>query len=753
MSTVPKATIVCLLLITSVLASCLGVSAAEGEPGQDATFPTTVHEAIDVDILGSYAVTRVTRVMENPTTEPMDHTFTFTIPEGALISSFSIEVAGTIYEAAVLEKEAAQEAYDNAVASGGTAGLVASRGEQTFEYSVCFAPLERLTAVLTYEQVLLKEHGWHEYVLPLEAGSYPAPVLEFDVRVDIMAAAEIEELAATGFDGLQRKVLVGRGAQVRVSDEDITPDETLSVRWRTGGGPLAGVLYYGEHGGSGYFLHVYDPDPALFGDVPLGKDFVFVLDRSGSMHGDKFSQAKEALEHIYGTLAQGDRFSFVQFDSHSEKYSDTLIPVTNETVKEVLNHIERLSTGGSTNIHAALMDALDIFKADGNSVPVVVLLSDGRANSGLYHRSSFRTDVAEKNTVDAPVYSIVLGRDADWDFLEALSLENDGRAIWVGEDEDIVASITNFVGTFSTPLVSRLSFDYGPLAVDVHPSQVRAHYAGSEVLVAGRFEGVVDQIPVELAAVTGAGDLREEMVFPVEVLPAHDFVPRFWAFSRIQDLEERMKYNGTDDATVREITDLAIEFHFVTDYTSLFVELPDDIQERFDATTAPEDPASSADYPIEQQSVDPPATLGYHPPSSQDSSLQFTTTTGYGQPQSMAQDDQATDQVSDPTADTSYDHSVVNSGSKGGDRDNDGLPDIEETYRVVSTDGDEPVILPGAPMKTVGGSSDENAAMGPASISGAAIAVIAMLLIPLTAVLGVVVHWFAAGRRGWRGRT
>ena len=95
----------------------------------------------------------------------------------------------------------------------------------------------------------------------------------------------------------------GNTAYVEVRAEDIRPFEDLVVRWRTGGGSPAGVMYFGEWNGEGYFLHVYDPDPAVLGEEPLGKDFVFVVDRSGSMSGTKFQQSKDALEHIYGSLS------------------------------------------------------------------------------------------------------------------------------------------------------------------------------------------------------------------------------------------------------------------------------------------------------------------------------------------------------------------------------------------------------------------------------------------------------------------
>jgi len=739
---------VCLLLIVSALAGSLGAIAEGAGPEEVRTTPIIVFEGYDVDILDAYAVTETVRILENPNDEPMDHTFEFSIPEGALISNFSIEVEDEVYYAEVLEKELAQERYNESVQAGNTAGLVASSDDENFEYSVSFAPGERITATLRYEQMLLKTRGWHEYVLPFDASSYVDEVGDLMINLDVEAPEEIQEFLHEGYTTLiTDENVVSNNAYLEVRAEDIIPDCDLVVRWRTGGGSPAGVMYFGEWNGEGYFLHVYDPDPSGLGEEQLGKDFVFVVDRSGSMDGTKFEQSKEALEHIYSGLITEDRFSLVEFNTRAIAYSDTLIPVDETSVTNVLNYIRSLQSGGGTDIHEGLMVGLDIFKADDGSVPVLVLLTDGKANSGLYHQTDFRQDVLEKNTVNAPIFSIALGYGADWDFVEPLSLENDGKAIWVQEDEDVVSAIADFVDTFSTPLVSNLVFEYGPDVYDVHPSEVRAHYDGSEVLVAGRFSDITE-LPMMLSATTGSGDIVTEQVFPVDARPAHDFVPRFWAFSRMKDLEDHMKYNGTDDATVQEITDLAIDFHFVTDYTSLFVELPEDIQERFDNGGYPLAEGSNPDLKYDEgQKNDAPGTLGYQPGTPQ----------GAGSSQTGSVNDPAPPPSNTDTSNDNYAHSVVivTDGSSGAipagmDMDGDGmtskgLPDIEENYE--SSRGADDTVSLAAPQRDSPGLS--SGALASEDATQAIVvpwAALSIVLIPLATVLVVALHWFTVGR-------
>ncbi len=560
-----------------VIASMAPLAAeAEGASGGDLQ-PYILHQGYEVEINGAYAVTEVTRVIENPSDESISYSFVFIIPEEALISNFSIQIGGVTYYADVLEKEDAQERYNESVEEGRDSGLVSSRGTNTFAYSVSLSPRETVRSTLRFEQMLLKENGWYRYELFMAGSTDSLKVGTLVVDVAITSMSDISEIRTEGYKG-ELDVAGPRGAtaSVHMRQEDVSPSEDLAVEWSTKAGPMEGTLLFGEKDGAGYFVHVFDPD---IEETRVPKDFVFILDNSGSMSGTKFSQAKEALTSIYGGLYREDRFSFVRFSTNAIAWKGELVRANDDNKDLILDHIDGLVIEGGTNIHAGVMKALDIFKNDGDSVPVIVLLTDGRANVGLYDRSEFRKDVALKNTVDASIFCIAFGNGADWTFLEALALENNGKATWVKEEMDAKNAIKGFTKSFSTPLVADLSFDYGDGVTDVYPTSFPAHYKGSEVLLAGRFPIGQDEISLVVSGRSGDGEIVKHTTISTEGVEKQDFVPRFWAFQRIQYLLGHMKYNGTDNASVDEITELALEFQFVTDYTSLYVELPIEMAE------------------------------------------------------------------------------------------------------------------------------------------------------------------------------
>jgi len=111
-------------------------------------------------------------------------------------------------------------------------------------------------------------------------------------------------------------------------------------------------------------------------------------------------------------------------------------------------------------------------------------------------------------------------------------------------------------------------------------------FAGSDAIILARYPAGTGNIDSSIDAVTRTGNRSFDKTFPVISGSVNSFVPKLWAHTKIQELMDQMVIEGETDALVSEITDLSLEFGFVTPYTSLFVEVPviDKISE---ATTEP----------------------------------------------------------------------------------------------------------------------------------------------------------------------
>lgn len=599
MSNGPCKGVICGLVVTIVLMPAAALIAPTAAGGGDSPTPSVERLEVDARVQGCFALTTVYTTIENPTTEPYDRSFTFRIPEHALISNFSITVGDKTLYADVIEARDAQQRYDNAVREGRAAGLLASAASRLFSYSLSVPPGSSISASLRYEEVLLRTNGEYTYDLFLTGDADPMPIGTLDVSIDIASEGTIDRLETTGYESeLVMASTTPYRSTVGLHLEEQVPCEDLRVVWATEPGPRSGRMYFYEDGDEGYFLHVLDPSPDEFGGA-LKRDIILILDRSGSMSGGKLGQAKNALVKVIDNLGDEDRFGIIAFDTQLVTYSGSLEKADSDGRRNAKQWVDNIQTRGGTDIHSALIKGIEMIQKAKSEVPIIVLLTDGQANTGVYHRSQLRKEVQEKNTVDAVINTVAIGSDADWTFLEALALENHGRAVRLGAGEKLDDDLKDFIDGISRPVLSDVVPSYEPAVLEVDPLFVRGHYAGSEVLFVGRY---VPGTPILRSSVAAVGKDGSQVLsgdFPIRPDAANAFVARCYAYMRIKALEERIKWNGSDDATVRAIVDLGVSYHFVTSYTSLFVELPVEAEEWTEnpmATTMPS-LSSPAPYP------------------------------------------------------------------------------------------------------------------------------------------------------------
>lgn len=157
---------------------------------------------------------------------------------------------------------------------------------------------------------------------------------------------------------------------------------------------------------------------------------VFCLDVSGSMYGSGLDTLKDAMNYIldYDTASK-DKLQFSEFDkitiitfNNDYKVYDTKMGNDTKTVIDIINS---LSAGGSTNIYDTSRKALEILKEDDAKeyTKTIILMTDGKSNVGSY--SDFKK-YYEKHKSNVPIYSITFG-DSDYYELSTISNLTNGK--------------------------------------------------------------------------------------------------------------------------------------------------------------------------------------------------------------------------------------------------------------------------------------------------------------------------------------
>lgn len=561
---------------------------------------------ISTYINDGYAVTTVEEKLDNKNNFSITDNFEFLIPEKAFFSGLSIIIDGKEYKADILKKAEAEQKFEEATESGRTAGILGTRDSELFSYSLNFKTNQSIIVRLTYEQALTRTLGEYEYLQYLRSNH---DVNDLRVSVDINSSTNVLNVDTPGFRS-DVTYPTAKSAQVRYTADSL-PKDDMRVIFKTENTALNGNMLFYESDGQGYFMHIFSPTAEEIGTSPLNKDIIFVIDKSGSMEGLKIEQVKTAFSQIIEDLSEGDRFNVVFFDSTVEPHSNEILVVNDANKDKAVATVKSVTADGGTNINEALTTSLAMFSNTSNNVPIVVFLTDGMPTEGVTSTSVIRENVLEANRVNASIFSIAFGEeyDYDFDFLQALSLENRGIAVYFEPTSEAASGISGFYDTISTPLVSDLQFSYeGQVSQTVLTGKDHL-FVGSEVISLGRYDPNADSITARVSGNTRDGKHTFEREFTAQPSISNDFIDRLWAYNTIMNRLDRMKVEGETDVLVSEVTNLSLEYGFVTPYTSFFVEVPQAEESEQKQT----EPNGEAAQPSTQSSSNVPASPGSMP--------------------------------------------------------------------------------------------------------------------------------------------
>ena len=201
--------------------------------------------------------------------------------------------------------------------------------------------------------------------------------------------------------------------------------------------------------------------------MTIPKDVILVLDRSGSMEGEKFQQAQEALRYILKHLNPKDRYNLISFSTSVDTYDKTM--QTAEDIDKALAWVDRLSAVGSTDINRALLEAFAL--SDDERPTYLIFLTDGLPTEGVVDSGEILNNISSFAPNNLRLFAFGVGYDVDTYLLNSLSEGHHGTSTYVFPGEQIDEVLSAFYAKVSSPVLTNLSLDFGEINVyDLYPS-------------------------------------------------------------------------------------------------------------------------------------------------------------------------------------------------------------------------------------------------------------------------------------------
>jgi Ca-activated chloride channel family protein len=533
-----------------------------------ARFPT----AIDVDVAVRAQVESTTLVLTFPALTVAD-SYSLTVPAPAGARPIGVDVdRGFGFVALPVEAAAPSAAgggtSDPAVAAWyGRAPLVAELEDLT---------PGPLTVRVRFVRLLRRVGG--EVSFDVGVRRCPArdaydPGARVQVHLRIATDRDLAQLDVSGGTA----TTVERGVRQAAADTartDLGADEILHVRYREvasgihaqlvahrapGADPLGGT--------DGYFLLLVDADDI---EVSVPRTISLVVDRSGSMGGDKIVEARRAANVMLDALEPGDRFTIHAFDDRLDSYRAQPVDVSAADVAAARTWVDGLGARGGTDLGLGLRAGLASPASDGR-FDAVVLLSDGVATSGQLDDRTILHDAIALAAGRTRVFTVSVGLDADFPLMEALARRNRGRHLDLNDAQashELALRVRELFEDLHRVRLRDLALTIDGIgAVDTLPEAPPDLFAGGQVVIVGRYrEPGVARIEVR-GSEAGAPFVQTLQLDAPARIDTDDVIRFVWASEQVRALMASLA-DGADPAQVRAAVEaLGLAYRIQTPFT------------------------------------------------------------------------------------------------------------------------------------------------------------------------------------------
>jgi Ca-activated chloride channel family protein len=594
-----------------------GTLRARGPDGEIAGEFPLKHTEIDADISGYLARTTVTQQYTNPFTEVIEAVYVFPLPSMAAVNDFMMEVGGRKIVGIVRPRAEAERIYREAIARGQTASLLTQERPNIFTQSVAnIEPGGHVDIKITYFERLPYEHGEYEWVMPMvvgpryipggatgpgllagngihpnnpdgggwspntsvvpDASKITPPVLKPGQRSghDIGLTVTLDAgLPITKLNVPAHHVEISRPNStkrvIHLASNDSIPNRDFILRWSVAGDETQfGVITHREsEDGPGFLTLAMQPPAEPTDEQVTPREITFIMDVSGSMMGLPIEMSRQVVLRSLDKLRPDDRFNIVYFASGNAQLWESAKLGTEENIAAAKAFLQNINAGGGTEMLAGVERALHAHH-DARYLQMYVFLTDGYVGDEPRILATIK-----KERGDARFFGFGIGSSVNRYLIDGIGQEGGGESFVLIPRDSAYANrgVGMLFEAIDSPVLVDVAVDWNGLPVEeVYPSKLPDLFGGQTINLIAKYTSPARGT----FYVTGrVGNRRVR--YPVRVtLPeretGHDALAPVWARAKIADLSSQQLAADSADrgGYERAITDLAVKYHLVSQYTA-----------------------------------------------------------------------------------------------------------------------------------------------------------------------------------------
>jgi Ca-activated chloride channel family protein len=556
-----------------------------GDPSLD-HFPLKQTE-VDVNIIGVIAEVRVNQRYSNDGARPIHARYIFPASTRAAVHGMTMSVGQQIIKAEIKERQKAQAEYNQAKNQGQNASLLNQDRPNVFSINVAnIMPGDEIEIELHYTELLVPTEGIYEFVYPTVVGPRYADQLEpeapehdlwvnnpylhqgevpptkFNIGVTLSTGIALQEIVCSTHETeifWESESVAAVGLR---DPENFGGDRDYILKFRLAGKEIqSGLMLYEGREESFFLLMVQPPERVQPLDIPP-RDYIFVVDISGSMHGFPLNTAKKLLRNLIGNLRPTDTFNVILFAGGSRMMNPVSVTATPRNIRRAIQLIDKKKGGGGTELLAAMQKGYALPR-DETCSRTMIIVTDGYIGAEREVFAEIQNNLDRTN-----VFAFGIGSGVNRYLIEGIAKAGLGEPFIVTKPGEASVTARKFRHYIQSPVLTNINVDYdGFETYDIEPAAIPDLFAKRPILVFGKWNGK----PQGTITLTGSGGSAEyTQTFPVDEtrpLEANRSLRYLWARTRIARLSDFYFYPAHYENTA-EITRLGLTYNLLTAHTS-----------------------------------------------------------------------------------------------------------------------------------------------------------------------------------------
>ncbi|MBZ2192372.1 marine proteobacterial sortase target protein [Pseudoalteromonas arctica] len=539
----------------------------------------------------------VTQTYQNENPFAVNARYVFPLPDESAVHAMTMRIGARVIKGQIDKKVEAEKKYEEAKKAGKQAALVRQQRANMFITNVAnIGPGEQVIIELEYQEIIDYSSGtfairfpttitprYHAisgevntqnqtHVNPAPTGwlspvystqnitqnstqTDNAPSSQFSLNIDIDVGLELVDINSKFHNVDVQNTAFGQYKIALNETNAVNRDFVLEFKPLQKEQAQAAFFTQQFENGDRYGLAMLMPPGDHFTQTQrLPREMVFVVDTSGSMHGQSMEQAKKALFYALSLLDSDDSFNIIGFDNIVTPMSDKPLIASDFNLRRAERFIYSLEADGGTEIQGALNAVLDGSQFDG-FVRQVVFLTDGSVSN---EDALFKN--IQSKLGDSRLFTVGIGSAPNSFFMRRAADIGKGSFTFIGSTTEVQPKMQQLFDKLAHPAITNLALsDESGNSLDFWPSPLPDLYFGEPIMVAIKLNNAKR---VVLAGQTAQGPLSIRL--STQNSSSAQGIAKLWARQKIKSL---LLYN--EQSTVKdEVQQLALTHQLLSPFTA-----------------------------------------------------------------------------------------------------------------------------------------------------------------------------------------